>query len=79
MGQAGPYTACAVLARHGYGSGLEAAVMGFTGARNDKPPAGMRGGLTPVGETDYAEVAYSRVGIFTRLFWSCQTPQHAAP
>ena len=38
MGQAGPYTACAVLARYGYGSGLEAAVMGFTGARNDKPP-----------------------------------------
>ena len=62
MGQAGPYTACAVLARYGYGSGLETAVMGFTGARNDKPPAGMRGGLTPVGETDYAEVADRRNG-----------------
>ena len=38
MGKAGAYTACAVLARYGYGAGLEAAVMAFTDARNDKPP-----------------------------------------
>ncbi len=38
MGKAGAYTACAVLARYGYGARLEAAVMAFTGARNDKPP-----------------------------------------
>ena len=62
MGQAGPYTACAVLARHGYGSGLEAAVMGFTGARNDKPPAGMRGGLTWQAGCRYARVAHRRNG-----------------
>ena len=62
MGKAGAYTACAVLARYGYGARLEAAVMAFTEPRNDKPPAGMRGGLTPVGETDYAEFADRRNG-----------------
>ena len=67
MGQAGAYTACAVLARYGYGARLEAAVMAFTGARNDKPPAGMRGGLTRPGERSYAAVANRRNGSLARL------------
>ena len=67
MGKAGAYTACAVLARYGYGARLEAAVMAFTGARNDKPPAGMRGGLTRPGERSYAAVANRRNGSLARL------------
>ena len=47
-----------------------------TEARNENPPDG---GLTRLVGSLYAEVDVSRVGIFTRLFWSCQTPQHAAP
>jgi len=46
MGQAGPYTPCALLARHGYRQGLETAVMAFYEPRNDKAPAGLRGALT---------------------------------
>jgi hypothetical protein len=50
MGETGPYTACAVLARYGYGKGLEAPVMALHSPRNDKPPSGGNGGLTwPVG------------------------------
>jgi len=51
MGKAGAYTACAVLARYGYGARLEAAVMAFTDARNDKPPCG---GLTGLGDKPYS-------------------------
>lgn len=65
MGKAGAYTACAVLARYGYGAGLEAAVMALCAPINEKPPLG---GLTLPGEWHYAEVDVSRVGIFTRLF-----------
>lgn len=67
MGQAGPYTACAVLARYGYGSGLEAAVMGFTEARNDKPPDGEVGGLTRQGDCLYADIALRRRVSLARL------------
>ena len=72
MGQAGPYTACAVLARYGYGSGLEAAVMGFTGARNDKPPGG--GGLTRVGDdpTLILQRSAARDGRLERGYLTCQ-------
>jgi len=50
MGETGPYTACAVLARYGYGKGLEAPVMALHSPINDKPPSGGNGGLTrPVG------------------------------
>ena len=41
--------------------------MVFTGARNDKPPAGMRGGLTRPGERSYAAVANRRNGSLARL------------
>ena len=67
MGKAGAYTACAVLARYGYGARLEAAVMAFTDARNDKPPAGMRGGLTRQGGCLYARVAVRRSSSLARL------------
>ena len=49
MGQAGPYTACAVLARYGYGKGLEAAVMAFYGPRNDKAHQTFMVGLDAAG------------------------------
>ena len=50
MGQTGPNTADSVLARYGYGKGLEAPVMALYGPTNDKPPSGGNGGLTwPVG------------------------------
>lgn len=67
MGQAGPYTACALLARHGYGKGLETAVMALQGPETTKPQRGSRGALTPVGETGYAEVADRRFGSLPRL------------
>ena len=41
--------------------------MAFTEARNDKPPAGMRGGLTRPGERSYAAVANRRNGSLARL------------
>ena len=40
-------------------------LMRFTEARNDKPPEGEARGLTRQGGCHYAEVANSRVGIFT--------------
>ena len=72
MGQAGAYTACAVLARYGYGAGLEAAVMAFTEARNDKPPGG--GGLTRVGDdpTLILQRSAARDGRLERGYLTCQ-------
>ena len=64
MGKAGAYTACAVLARYGYGAGLEAAVMALCAPINEKPPLG---GLTLPGEWHYAEVASRRIGSVARL------------
>ena len=64
MGKAGAYTACAVLARYGYGAGLEAAVMALCALINEKPPLG---GLTLPGEWHYAEVADRRTGSVARL------------
>ena len=49
MGQTGPYTACAVLARYGYGARLETAVMALQGVETTSPPAGKRGGLDVAG------------------------------
>ena len=54
MGQAGAYTACAVLARYGYGARLEAAVMALCAPINEKPPLG---GLTGRVGMPYAEIA----------------------
>ena len=64
MGKAGAYTACAVLARYGYGARLEAAVMALCAPINEKPPLG---GLTLPGEWHYAEVASRRTGSVARL------------
>ena len=64
MGKAGAYTACAVLARYGYGARLEAAVMALCALINEKPPLG---GLTLPGEWHYAEVADRRTGSVARL------------
>lgn len=70
MGKARPYTACAVLARYGYGEGLETAVMGFTAPKNDKPPSGGNGGLTrPVGGLTL-ELLFKRDGSLT----DCSSP-----
>ena len=63
MGKAGAYTACAVLARYGYGAGLEAAVMALCAPINEKPPLG---GLTLPGEWHYAEIAVRRTGSLAR-------------
>ena len=49
MGQTGPYTACAVLARYGYGEGLEAPVMALYGPRNDKAHQAFMVGLDAAG------------------------------
>jgi len=62
MGTGGPYTACALLARYGYGEGLETAVMRLYGPRNDKPP---KGGLTGRGVALTLEVQVKREGILT--------------
>ena len=67
MGQTGPYTACAVLARYGYGKGLEAAVMALYDPRNDKPPSGGNGGLTRLMIWPYAEFADRRKAEFSLL------------
>ena len=63
MGKAGAYTACAVLARYGYGARLEAAVMALCAPINEKPPLG---GLTLPGEWHYAEIAHRRTGSLAR-------------
>ena len=65
MGQTGPYTACAVLARHGYGEGLEAAVMALYGPINDKPPSGGNGGLTRLVESLTLGMLFKRDEILT--------------
>ena len=64
MGKAGAYTACAVLARYGYGARLEAAVMALCAPINEKPPLG---GLTLPGGWHYADVASRRTGSVARL------------
>ena len=64
MGKAGAYTACEVLARYGYGAGLEAAVMRSAAPRNDKPPLG---GLTWQAGCRYARVADRRIGSLAGL------------
>jgi hypothetical protein len=68
MGETGPYTACAVLARYGYGEGLEAPVMALHSPINDKPPSGGNGGLTwPVGGLTL-ELQLKRDGSVTGCF-----------
>ena len=71
MDQTGAYTACEVLARYGYGAGLEAAVMTFTEARNDKPPLG---GLTQAGGWLYSGIAKRGVVRIVAGERGCQHP-----
>ena len=70
MGQTGPYTACAVLARYGDGEGLEAAVMALYGPINDKPPCGGNGGLTRLVGSLTLGMLFKRDGSLT----DCSSP-----
>ena len=70
MGAAGPYTACSLLARYGYGERLEAAVMGLYGPINDKPPLVGSEGLTRLGGSLTLKLQFERDASLT----DCSSP-----
>jgi hypothetical protein len=71
MGKGGAYTACPLLAGHGYGKGLEASVMGLHGPINENPP---NGGLTRRGNGITLKLTFSVMEMYTAVLAVSNTP-----